>query len=369
LVKVVHFADLHLEAAFAWMGARDVEAPRRRRQGLRDTLRRIVRLAADERADALLCGGDLYEHEHFTPDTVEFVRSTFADIEPLPVYIAPGNHDWLGPESLYRQANWTPNVHIFNQDRLQPITLQDGLTLWGGAHVVPANSDNFLERFRVDRGGIHLALFHGTNQDAFFQQGSGKIPHAPFKTEQIAAAGLAHAFIGHFHRPIDAQQFTYPGNPDPLSFGEEGSRGAVIATIAEDGSVTRERRCVASTQTLEASVDVGGCTNLDEIADRIRASVKDFQGVARITLRGTLEPTVDLRLADLHAAVPRLQSLSIRAGQIDVAYDLAKLAEDRTVRGQFVQDVLAAEMPEDERRAILITGLRALAGRADLKVG
>ena len=60
--KIVHFADLHLDAGFAWAGA-DGAAARQRRQSLRDSLKRIAELAADIRADALLCGGDLYEDE------------------------------------------------------------------------------------------------------------------------------------------------------------------------------------------------------------------------------------------------------------------------------------------------------------------
>jgi exonuclease SbcD len=365
-MKIVHFADLHLEAAFAWMGARDVEAPRRRRQGLGDTLRRIVRLAIDERADALLCGGDLYEHERFTPDTVAFVRSVFEELHPIPVYLAPGNHDWLGPESLYRQAAWTPNVHVFTTDRLSPITLSDGLTLWGGAHVVPANSDNFLDGFKVDRGGVHLALFHGSEQTAFYQQATGKIPHAPFRPEQLAASGLQHAFLGHFHTPIDQPTYTYPGNPDPLSFGEDGARGAVVATIHANGHVERVRHRVASTEAVEKTVDVTGCTSVDAIARQVRTTLGEFRGVARITLVGALEPSVDLRLSDLQAAAERLQGVAFRLGQLRHAYDMARLHEDRTVRGQFVQDVLAAGLPEAETRAVLATGLRALDGRADL---
>jgi DNA repair exonuclease SbcCD nuclease subunit len=245
----------------------------------------------------------------------------------------------------------------------------DGLTLWGGAHVVPANSDNFLDHFTVDRGGIHLALFHGSDQAAFYQQDTGKVPHAPFRREQIAHAGLQHAFLGHFHTPTDAPTLTYPGNPDPLSFGEEGLRGAVVATIDDAGHVERVRRRVASTDIKDVKLDVGGCKSLDDISDRVHATLADFAGVARVTLFGTLEPSVDLRLADLYRAAPRLEALSFRVGELHVAYDLAKLALDRTVRGQFVQDVLAAGLREDDQQAILATGLRALDGRADLRIG
>src|SRR5262249_22488932 len=134
---------------------------RRRRQALRDTLMRIVGVAAELRLDAVLCGGDLYEHERFSPDTAAFLRSAFETLYPTPIYIAPGNHDWCGAESLYRQVQWSPTVHVFNGPRLEPVRLADGLTLWGGAHCTPANTPGFLEGFAVDRGGAHIALFHG----------------------------------------------------------------------------------------------------------------------------------------------------------------------------------------------------------------
>src|SRR6266511_4040881 len=102
-LKLVLFSDLHLDTSFTWMERR---AARRRRQALRDTLLRIIDLAIAERADALLCGGDLYEQDRFTPDTGEFLFGAFERLHPMPVLLAPGNHDWWGGESLYRRVGW-----------------------------------------------------------------------------------------------------------------------------------------------------------------------------------------------------------------------------------------------------------------------
>jgi DNA repair exonuclease SbcCD nuclease subunit len=239
-LKLLLFSDLHLDRTFRWAGER---IARKRRQALRDTLLRIIQLAQDERVDALLCGGDLYEHERFSADTGEFLRSAFERLESIPIYIAPGNHDWYGRESLYQQVRWSSNVHVFSTDNLEPVELDSGITLWGAAHCAPANTEGFLERAtRLGDQGVHLGLFHASEVGLLQAQGAEKIPHAPFRAEQITHAGLTHAFLGHFHKPQDAELFTYPGNPDPLEFGEEGDRGAVIVTVGKDGSITRERR-------------------------------------------------------------------------------------------------------------------------------
>ncbi len=364
-MKLVLFSDLHLDAPFEWAPR---PLARRRRQALRDALTRIVALAAEVRADALFCGGDLYEQDRFAPDTAEFLRQSFAAAAPLPIYLAPGNHDWYGPESLYRRIGWTPNVHVFSHDRLEAVTLAEGLTLWGAAHCAPANTDGFLESFRVDRGGVHLALFHGSERSWLRAQGSGKVPHASFESAQLERAGLHHAFLGHYHCPVDAERHTYPGNPEPLTFGEDGERGVVIATIGTDGTVARERRSVRATELGDVDVDLTGCATAQEARERVATALTGRTGAARVTLSGELAPEADVAPHDLEDAAPWLEAIVVRAGALRAAYDIDAIAEEATVRGQFVRDVRAADLSDDERRRVLITGLRALDGRADLDV-
>ena len=366
--RIVHFADLHLDAGFAWAGATSSVA-RQRRQGLRNALLRIVAIVREVQADALFCGGDLYEDERVTPDTAEFLRATLAGLDPTPVFLAPGNHDWYGPESVYALTAWSPNVHVFREPRLVPVSLRPGLTLWGGAHRAPANTDNFLAGFGVQGPGAHVALFHGAERSWFSEQGSGKEPHAAFEASEIGTAGLLHAFVGHYHRPKDAERHTYPGNPDPLAFGEDGPRGAVIATIGEDGVVARERRTVAQTEVHDLELDVSGCASGQEIRDRARALAEGRGGMARVTVTGELEPDVDLREDDLRdALLETFGALRIRQGALHAGYDVATIRDENTVRGAFVNDVLESGLPEAEQRRVLVAGLRALDGRRDLDV-
>jgi DNA repair exonuclease SbcCD nuclease subunit len=368
-VRFVLFSDLHLDTSLTWA---PLDAARRRRQALRDVLDRILQVADEVDADAVLCGGDLYEHERFTPDTAMFLCQTLGATHRQ-VVLAPGNHDWMGPESIYHQVSWSSNVHVFTEDRLQPLELDDGLTLWGAAHRAPANTDNFLDGFIVDRGGVNLALFHGSEQGSFLIQETGKRPHAPFRAQQIPNAGLDHAFLGHYHRPQAATHYTYPGNPDPLTFGEDGDRGAVVAEVAADGSVERRWRNVAATEAHDLEVDVTGCVSAQEIRERAKVLLAGCDGVARLTVKGELAPEIDLHpRSDLTLTAlglrGGLEALQVRVGRLTPGYDLAAVREEQTVRGAFVRDVEASDLDDDERRRVLTVGLRALEGRPDLEV-
>lgn len=364
MVKIVHFADLHLDRAFAWAGA---AAASGRRENQRKVLRRIVELTQEVEADALFCGGDLYEHERITRDTVEFLLKVFGSLSPTRVFLAPGNHDWYGPESPYASGRWSDNVHIFRADRFEPVTLDDGVTLWGAAHLAPANTDNFLRDFRVEGDECHLALFHGAEKNWLSEQGVGKEPHAAFDAVEIEKAGFAHAFLGHYHRPRDSKFLTYPGNPDPLEFGETGDRGAVIASIEDDGEIQCERRSVALTKTHDMTLDISGCTTRGEVTERLDERASGASGFVRLTVSGDLHPDMDLEESHLRQCLGDFDAVQVR-WEVRPAYDLDTLREEDTVRGQFIRDVLEAGLAEDEERRVLMTGLRALDGREDLGV-
>ena len=219
-MKLLHFADLHLDASFAWAPA---AVASRRRQAIRDTLREICRVARERNVDALTCAGDLYEQERFTGDTSQFLVSTFAELHPLPILVAPGNHDWLAPSSIYETAAWSSNVHIFRSDRLEPIDLAPGFTVWGGGHRAPANTDDFLHDFRARAFGVNLGLFHASERSTLPHQEAGKQPHAPFSAHEIADAGLDHALLGHYHAPVDGANFASPATRSPSPSGRRVS--------------------------------------------------------------------------------------------------------------------------------------------------
>ena len=362
-MRLLLFSDLHLDTAFGWAGP---ALGGRLRAHLRSALDRIGALARATGAEALLCGGDLLEQARVTPDTLDHLRTTFAALG-LPVHIAPGEHDWCGPSSPYRAVDWPPNVHVFTESHLQPVELSDGLTLWGAAHRSPASTDGFLDGFTAGRGGVNLALFHGCEAAT----AGGAVPYAPFHTEQLDAAGLHHALLGHVHTPVDHPRFTYPGNPSPLAPGETGPRGAVLVTVAGDGTVARTRYDVAGGRVHDLRVDVTGADGPADVRDRLVAAVTDLTGVVRATLHGRLAPAVDLAgLADLaetplSGELAHLDGLVLREERLDVEADLDPLAAERTVRGQFVRDVRGdPALDEDTRRRVLRTGLRALDGRS-----
>ena len=366
-IKIAHLADVHLDSVFRWAGR---EAGARWRRAIRTTVTNAVEVALAERVDAFCLGGDIYEHDFVSPDTASFLADTLARLAPIPVLVAPGNHDYLGPSSVWVQASWSPNVHIFDFDAWQPFELVDGVTVWGTAHGRPAGTGPMLDALTVDRGGINLGLFHGALRSGVPTGASAPEPHLPFDRADIERAGLQHAFSGHYHAPRHDQWLTYPGNPHPLTFGESPGRGLVIARVHADGRVEADVRSVSPTTFHDVTVDLTGAASSEAVRAQFTSAVAGLRGAARVELVGDLGTDLDLEAIGLGDLQGPLDALVIRSGRLCPGYDLASIQTEVTVRGQFVRDLMdRTDLTPERRSAILQTGLRALDGRTDLAVG
>jgi len=345
------------------------------RQSIRDALRSAVTVAAEAGVDAFCIAGDLFEDDRYASDTPDFLRSLFADLFPVPVLLTPGNHDPAVPTSPYVTVEWTPNVRVFLEPRLSPLRLTDGLTLWGAGHDRPAYTPGFFDSgFRVSGSGVNVALFHGAERGAFRFQEEGKVAHAPFDVAQIGAAGLTHAFVGHYHQPRDTALLTYPGNLERLTFGETGERGLVIAAIDDDGSVTSQRHVLARVGMYDVSVEADGCATVDEVRSRLEAELAGLPQdahvrVARVSIAGQTAGPLHVSPHDLTTVRHSLDKVVIHSVRLREADDLEQIAAERTVRGAFVRLVHeAAGLGEEDRELIVTAGLRAMSGRGDLRV-
>ncbi len=368
-IRILHLADLHLDHTFAWAGA---TVARQRRQAIRDALDRALGIARSERVDALLCAGDLFDLAQVTPDTVAFLVAAFRRLGPTPVLVAPGNHDWYGAESPYAQAPWPANVTIFRAHQLAPVALRPGFTVWGAAHTAPAGTPDLLAGARVEGPGIHVGLVHAAeSEDHHPPDETGLLPdpHAPFEPHEVRRAGLIHLCTGHYHFPRDEPLYTYPGNPEALSFiHREGMRGVVLHTFDSSGEHRRTRFDVDSGLLSTLLLDVTGCASEQDVRARLASELHGRRGVVRADLMGELPPDSTLDRAGLEDCAPWLDTLLCRDAGVRLAYDIAALSREQTVRGQFVRDVTdaGADLDGALRERVLTIGLRALEGRGDL---
>jgi len=349
---IVHAADVHLETVFP-----DVRGGGARRAALASAFERIVDLALERNADLLTVGGDLYESERAGPATARFLFAQFARFGK-PVFVAPGNHDPFAARSLYARDDLPPNVRVFADASWTAVPLGPDLTLYGFGHT-PAEPGRPFASTSFDRGGVRIALVHGSDEE---RCPPGKRATAPFTAAEIRAAGATLTLTGHYHGGSVVSDgagpvFAYPGSPEPVKFGERGAHGALVVTVHDDASIGIEAVPIARTQLLDITISIDDASDEGVVIAACERALGSFGkgDFVRATLRGTVQQGTRVDRALLtERAGGHLGALDL----IDrsVIADYAAIAHQSNVRGRAVAELLAAADggDEDARRALAL---------------
>ena len=114
-------------------------------------MKRLVTLAEHHRVDALLICGDLFDSPNISFDVTSSVSDILSSTA-IPVFIAPGNHDYFHLGSPYNLNVWPENVHIFKSSAIERIELPQ-MTLYGAGFTSPNLFRSTLSNFSL---GINL---------------------------------------------------------------------------------------------------------------------------------------------------------------------------------------------------------------------
>ncbi len=357
VLRLLVFSDLMLDRPYEW-------APRSvadgRRTAAREALVELLGVARSHHVDVLACAGDLFDRRTIAPATMQWLIAALRSAN-APVLIAPGNRDFIGPLGGYSRHEWPDNVTVFEVDQFTPVDVADGVTIWGAAHTEAHRTRAFFDRFEVDRNCVNLALFHGAERSGFERE-PGIEPCAPFDESAVEAAGFDHALVGHYQQPHFGWMHTYPGAAIAHWPGNATTGAAILVTLADDGTIDREHIELASPPLHDIEVDLTGVKSARDAVKRAGAALAGCAGVVRLRLTGRVAPDIVLQRDDFLRLVATVDDLLLDWGA-EVDIDLDDLADEQTVRGQFVRDVLGSRnLSDDRRQRVLLIGLRALAG-------
>lgn len=360
-LRLLLFSDLRLDTTYEWATPEIAGA---RREAARDALVAVLGEARHRSVDAVACAGDLFNRRTVKPANVQWLAAALRSTG-IPVLIAPGNEDFIGPLGGYTAQEWPDNVTIFETDSFEPVEIVPGITIWGAAHAEPYRARSFLDGFHADRGGTNIALFHGAETSGADREPATD-PCAPFDESGLERAGFDHALVGHYDLPHFAARHTYPGAPIAHRFGLHGPRGAVVVTIGPGGTIDRELVPITSPNLQDIEVDLGGANSKREVLRRVKDAFDEASGIVLVVLVGRLAPDIVLTHDDILRLAPNPEGLIIQ-WQVSVDIDVDRLSDEPTIRGHFVRDVISGGLSQERQQRALLIGLRALAGYDQLE--
>lgn len=337
-MKILHSADWHLDSPLVGRRAEQAEYLRREALALPG---RVVSAAKAESCDLMLLSGDLFDGA-YTPESLHAVRTALEEAA-IPVFIAPGNHDYVNPSSPWTAESWPQNVHIFTNPAMESVRIPElDCRVYGAAFTAP-DAPALLEGFRAKCDERYaVGVLHGDPT----QKSS---PYCPVSSEQVRDSGLDYLALGHIHKGGDfvagATLCAWPGCPMGRGFDETDAKGVRIVTL---GDVTQCRFLPLDTPRffdLEAEAGSDAAAALSAVLPPVGNS-----HFYRVTFTGESQP-IDLpALSELFSRYPNLELRDRTVPPLDI---WGSAGED-TLEGVYFGLLHAAMEGQDEDTAARI---------------
>lgn len=392
-VRFLQVSDLHLGGR-AWPScfALDHAKAAIRKAELRQSVRRLLELVRGTTPDLVLIPGDFFDRESVDAATVNLVVETFAAMGDTPVFLAPGNHDYMSPTSPYAQDErkrrgltpWPPNVHLFSGHDWNTLYLPDNADVSITARAfranVPVTERPLSGRIPRDPAALSILMLHGARTQFAFEE-SQKIT-CPFTSAELLAQGFTYTALGHYHTFSEIRdgngnlRAVYGGRPFAAEFTRSGAvaGGCVVGTLTAEGAVDCSCHPLDGRRLLDVEVPCEGVGTPEILAAMAREAFDAAGGTDQDLVRFRF---VGTHVPDWTPRVPPLAGIGFAAcgsvAGLRAGYDLAALVAEAEREAAGVESLFAREMTarleaegDPDARVILEDaldyGLRALRG-------
>jgi len=273
-MKLFHLSDLHIGLKLV---NRDIS------EDQRYVFKQIVSYAGEQKPDAILIAGDIYDRSMPSADAVELFDSFLCELSGAApnaeIMMISGNHDSAQRVNQYRSFLNRQHIHMIGVPPLDPdefiekIVLTDKhgnvnfyllpfikpymvreITQPGGEDEKGLSYNEAVHKM-IKRENINAAERNVLVSHQFYlPKGSGaeKIERAESEIKTVGdideVSGdilrvFDYAALGHLHKPmrVGGERWRYCGTPMPYSISEAGQKkGIVMVELGEKGSVSAE---------------------------------------------------------------------------------------------------------------------------------
>jgi exonuclease SbcD len=359
MLRLLHTADVHLGARHADLGEQATALRERQFAAFRAT----VDLALEERVDAVLIAGDLFDSNTQPRRSVERAAAELRRLADAAIrtVVIPGTHDVYDGASVYRAYDLAALAGLpADADRLVVLTPDRPDAVFGPLDLVvhgrvfatkraPRSPLAGLDVTGDDRASWHVGMVHGS----LLIPGRTEHDEVVFTAEEIAATHLDYLALGHWHSSQRGQAgatlWAYSGAPEPVAVDQDRAGNVLLVTLAErDGGrhIDVEERRVGRTRFDRLDVDAAEVGSQPALVERV-ASLADPDLVLDVRLVGVRPDDLDLAPDEVERELAeRFFRLRVRDASA-AALPEGPLPPPDTIVGALARD-LAHEIDEAE---------------------
>lgn len=297
MFRFVHTADLHLDSPLKSLALRDPELKQQVGIGTRETFAKIVNLCIEEKVDALLIAGDLYDSDQTSMYTARFLANQMQRLhqEGIRVFIIKGNHD--AGSVITGQLIFPDSVKIFSI-KAETVNMTKGdlnIAIHGVSFPNRPVPESLVPKFpNPNQGMFNIGMLHTSLGGA-----QGHDTYAPSNINELQQVGYDYWALGHIHKQSCHKGETtvvMPGIPQGRNIGEDGEKTVSLVSVDETGITDLQQVSLSVLQFERVEIDVSDITEWRELVVTTHKSIQQLMRtlshkiyVLRLNLLGTTD--------------------------------------------------------------------------------
>lgn len=297
MFRFVHTADLHLDSPLKSLALIDPELKRQVGIATRETFTRIVNLCIEEKVDALLIAGDLYDRDQNSMHTARYLANQMQrlDKEGIRVFIIKGNHD--AGSVITGQLIFPDSVKIFSI-KAETVNITKGdlnIAIHGVSFPNRPVPESLVPKFpNPSQGMFNIGMLHTSLGGA-----QGHDTYAPSNINELQQVGYDYWALGHIHKQschTGETTVVMPGIPQGRNIGEDGEKAVSLVSVDETGITDLQQVSLSVLQFERVKIDISDITEWRELVETIHKSIQQLMQtlshkiyVLRLSLVGTTD--------------------------------------------------------------------------------
>jgi len=357
-MKIIHCADLHLDSKMESNLTKDQAI--QRREELVQTFANMVNFAKTNDVKIIIIAGDMFDTSQ--NNQVRIKRRVLEQIksaEEIDFIYLRGNHDKV---DFFEKLEEKPdNLKMFH-DSWTSFTYGD--IVINGCELSKNSGNSIYSELSLKQDRINIVVLHGQESNYDKKDDAEVINLSLLKNRNIDYLALGHIHTYKYAKLDNRGSYCYCGCLEGRGFDECGEKGFVLLDV-DDKKVDHSFIPIAKRKLHEVNVILLGNMSESQILEAVEDKLIDIPKIdfVKIIFTGEIDEDTDIDIKYL------LSIFSSRFYFLKI-YDQTKLmlcyedyAKDISLKGEFIRLVQEQNLDEDEKNSIILTGLKALAGR------
>lgn len=355
-MKIIHCSDLHLDSKME--ANLDKEKARQRKNEILLSFQNMIDFANENDVKIIIIAGDLFDKNKVSVKAKNIVKDAILAHPNIDFIYLKGNHD----EESFIIDEVPENLKLFNGNKWETYRYEN--IVISGIEFGEKDNYEIYKTLMLNQNDFNIVVLHG--QEANYADKKDKTEIINLK--ELKNKNIDYLALGHIHKykmeKLDNRgMYCYSGCLEGRGFDECGDKGFVLLNIENNKIDTQFIK--NSTRNLEEiEVDITDTLTTTEVEMKIDEKIKDIsrENLIKIVLTGKVainsERDIEYLLKKYNGQfyfIKIYDKTTLKINYMD--YE-----NDASLKGEFIRMVLNEKLTDEEKKQIIITGIRALSG-------